>query len=48
MKAGAFTNLPSCGKVVSTKVGCGHWYGKYRSAAPALFVKGGFNDNANS
>jgi hypothetical protein len=22
-KAGTFTNLPHCGKVVSTKVGCG-------------------------
>ena len=34
--AGAFTNLSRCGKVVSTKVGCGRIDGKYSRVSSAL------------
>jgi hypothetical protein len=34
-RAGALTNLPHCGKVVSTKVGCGRFDGKRSRAAPS-------------
>jgi hypothetical protein len=37
-----------CGKVVSTKVGCGRFSGKFSRAVPALIVKGGLNDTTNS
>jgi hypothetical protein len=47
-KAGTFTNLPHCGKVVSAKVGCDRFNGKYSRAVPALIVKGGLNDTTNS
>jgi hypothetical protein len=43
-KAGTFTNLPRCGKVVSTKVGCGRFYGKLSRVLPALRVTRGPND----
>jgi hypothetical protein len=33
-------NLPHCGKVVSTKVGCGRFDGKCSRAVPALVLKG--------
>jgi hypothetical protein len=38
----------SCGKVVSTKVGCGRFNGKLNRSAPGLLVKGGFNDDADT
>ena len=38
----------SCGKVVSTKVGCGRFNGKLSRFAPGLLVKGGFDDGADS
>jgi hypothetical protein len=41
------TNLPHCGKVVSTKVGCGRFDGKGSRVAPALAVTGGFDDGAD-
>ena len=47
-RAGAFTNLPRCGKVVSTKVGCGRFYGKCSRVPPALVTKRGFDDGTNS
>jgi hypothetical protein len=40
-RAGALANLPRCGKVVSTKVGCGRFDGKHSRVAPALFEKEG-------
>jgi hypothetical protein len=45
--AGTLANLPHCGKVVSTKVGCGRFDGKRSRAAPALAETGGFDDGAN-
>jgi hypothetical protein len=36
------TNLPYCGKVVSTKVGCGRFNGKRSRVAPAFLEKGRF------
>jgi hypothetical protein len=42
-RAGALTNLPRCGKVVSTRVGCGRFDGKYSRVAPALAVTRGFD-----
>jgi hypothetical protein len=38
----------NCGKVVSTKVGCGRFGGKYSRAVPGLLAKGEFDDGANS
>ena len=37
-----------CGKVVSTKVGCGRFGGKFSRAVPALIMRGGLYDNLNS
>jgi hypothetical protein len=40
-RPGALTNLPHCGKVVSTKMGCGRFDGKCsRVVAPALAQEG--------
>ena len=36
-----------CGKVVSTKVGCGRFYGKLSRAVPALAVTRGTDDGTN-
>ena len=47
-RSGTLTNLPHCGKVVSTKVGCGRFDGKHSRVAPALAVTGGFDDGVNS
>jgi hypothetical protein len=46
-RSGTLTNLPHCGKVVSTKVGCGRFDGKGSRVAPALAVTGGFDDGAD-
>ena len=46
-RSGTLTNLPNCGKVVSTKVGCGRFDGKPGRVAPALAVTGGFDDGAD-
>jgi hypothetical protein len=47
-RPGALTNLPHCGKVVSTKMGCGRFDGKRRRVvAPALALTGGLDDDAN-
>jgi hypothetical protein len=48
MKAGAFTNLPYCGKVVPQMWDVAVNSGKYSSVAPALFVQGGSDAYANS
>jgi hypothetical protein len=45
-RPGALTNLPRCGKVVSTKVGCGRFDGKRSRVAPALALRG-HDDGAN-
>ena len=46
-RSGTLTNLPHCGKVVSTKVGWGRFDGKGSRVAPALAVTGGFDDGAD-
>jgi hypothetical protein len=42
------TNLPRCGKVVSTKVGCGRFHGKLSRVVPALDSKRGLDEGADS
>ena len=46
-KAGTFTNLPHCGKVVPQKWDVAVVSGKLGRAVPALVVKGGLFDGTN-